>query len=256
MGVEMGEVAAPAAGEADFFADLMIEIDQQYAFAALASRRCAKHACGAGADNDCVKYSAHGAGETRVRGEYYDLAVCNSSATTGQMTNQEYNERTTMDVTTLYWIGAIALVLIGIAGTVLPGLPGTPLVFGGLLLAAWIDDFSRVGVIPLVVLGILTVFSFAVDIIGAMLGAKRVGASKYAIIGAALGTLFGMFAGIIGLVIGPLIGAVVGELMAKRNLQNAGKVGVATWIGILIATAVKLALVFAMVGIFVTAYFF
>lgn len=161
-----------------------------------------------------------------------------------------------MDVTTLYWIGAIALVLIGIAGTVLPGLPGTPLVFGGLLLAAWIDDFSRVGVIPLVVLGVLTVFSFAFDIIGAMLGAKRVGASKHAIIGAALGTLFGMFAGIIGLLIGPLIGAVVGEFMAKRNLQNAGKVGVATWIGILIATAVKLALVFAMVGIFLTAYFF
>lgn len=161
-----------------------------------------------------------------------------------------------MDVTTFYWIAAVALVAIGIAGTVLPGLPGTPLVFGGLLLAAWIDDFARVGVVPLVALGVLTVFSFAIDIIGAMLGAKRVGASKHAIIGAALGTLFGMFAGIIGLIIGPLIGAVVGELLAKRNLQHAGKVGIATWIGILIATAVKLALVFAMVGIFVTAYFF
>ena len=161
-----------------------------------------------------------------------------------------------MEPTTFYWIAAIALVLIGIAGTVLPGLPGTPLVFGGLLLAAWIDDFSRVGVWPLVVLGVLTLFSFAIDIIGAMLGAKRVGASKQAVIGAALGTLFGMFAGLIGLIIGPLIGAVVGELMAKRDIGHAGKVGVATWIGLLIATAVKLALVFAMVGIFVTAYFF
>lgn len=161
-----------------------------------------------------------------------------------------------MDVSTFYWIAAVALVGIGIAGTVLPGLPGTPLVFGGLLMAAWIDDFSRVGVIPLVVLGVLTVFSFAIDIIGAVLGAKRVGASKQAIIGAALGTLFGLFAGIVGLIVGPLIGAVVGELMAKRNLQHAGRVGIATWIGILIATAVKLALVFAMVGIFITAYFF
>lgn len=161
-----------------------------------------------------------------------------------------------MEPTTFYWIAAVALVLIGIAGTVLPGLPGTPLVFGGLLLAAWIDDFSRVGVWPLVALGALTLFSFAIDIIGAMLGAKRVGASKQAVIGAALGTLFGMFAGLIGLIIGPLIGAVVGELMAKRDIGHAGKVGVATWIGLLIATAVKLALVFAMVGIFVTAYFF
>lgn len=161
-----------------------------------------------------------------------------------------------MDVNTFYWVAAVALVLIGIAGTILPGLPGTPLVFGGLLLAAWIDGFERVGAITLIVLGVLTVFSFAIDIIGAMLGAKRVGASKQAIIGAALGTLFGLFAGIVGLIIGPLLGAVIGELMAKRDLQHAGKVGVATWIGILIATAIKLALVFAMVGIFITAYFF
>lgn len=160
-----------------------------------------------------------------------------------------------MDPTTFYWIAAIVLIVIGMFGTVLPGLPGTPLVFGGLLLAAWIDDFARVGPITLTVLGVLTFFSLIIDILGAMLGAKRVGASKQAIIGAALGTLFGLFAGIIGLVVGPLIGAVAGELMAKRDIQHAGKVGVATWIGILIATAVKLALVFAMVGIFVFAYF-
>lgn len=161
-----------------------------------------------------------------------------------------------MEPSTFYWIAAIVLIVIGIFGTVLPGLPGTPLVFGGLLLAAWIDDFARVGPITLTILGVLTLFSLVIDILGAMLGAKRVGASKQAVIGAALGTLFGMFAGILGLIIGPLIGAVVGELIAKRNLQHAGKVGVATWIGILIATAVKLALVFGMVGIFVTAYFF
>ncbi len=161
-----------------------------------------------------------------------------------------------MDATTWYWIAASLLVVIGLFGTVLPGLPGTPLVFGGLLLAAWIDDFARVGPIPLAILGVLTLFSLVIDILGAMLGAKKVGASKQAIIGAALGTLFGLFAGIIGLIIGPLIGAVAGELMAKRDIQHAGKVGVATWIGILIATALKLALVFIMVGIFITAYFF
>lgn len=161
-----------------------------------------------------------------------------------------------MDATIWYWIAASLLVVIGLFGTVLPGLPGTPLVFGGLLLAAWIDDFARVGPIPLAILGVLTLFSLVIDILGAMLGAKKVGASKQAIIGAALGTLFGLFAGIIGLIIGPLIGAVAGELMAKRDIQHAGKVGVATWIGILIATALKLALVFIMVGIFITAYFF
>lgn len=75
-GVEIGEVAAPAARNPDFFTDLVVMIDQQHAFAALARRRCAKHACGAGADNDCVKCAAlTGTGETRVRGEYYDLGV-------------------------------------------------------------------------------------------------------------------------------------------------------------------------------------
>ena len=161
-----------------------------------------------------------------------------------------------MEPNTFYWIAAVALILVGISGTILPGIPGTPLVFAGFLLAAWIDDFARVGPIPLAILGVLTLFSLVIDILGAMLGAKKVGASKQAVIGAALGTLFGLFAGIIGLIIGPLIGAMAGELMAKRDIQHAGKVGVATWIGILIATALKLALVFIMVGIFVTAYFF
>lgn len=161
-----------------------------------------------------------------------------------------------MDNLTLYWIISGVLVVLGILGTVLPGLPGAPLVFGGLLLAAWVDDFSRVGIVTLVVLGVLTLFSLAVDVIGAALGAKRVGASRYAIVGAALGTLFGMFAGFIGLVIGPLVGAVGGELLARRDVVNAGKVGLATWIGVLIATAVKLAVSFAMVGIFVMVYLF
>ena len=82
-----------------------------------------------------------------------------------------------MEPTTLYYLLAVLLVLVGIAGTILPALPGLPLVFAGMLLAAWAGDFQQVGVPMLVVLGLLTVFSLAVDFWATALGAKRVGAS-------------------------------------------------------------------------------
>jgi uncharacterized protein YqgC (DUF456 family) len=152
------------------------------------------------------------------------------------------------------WITAFILIGVGVAGTVLPALPGAPLVFGGLLLAAWIDDFHRVGALPLTVLGLLTLLTVAVDIIAAILGARRVGASRAGVIGAALGTVLGLFLGLMGLVFGPFLGALLGELSARRGMFAAGQVAFATWIALLIAVVVKLAVVFAMIGIFVLAW--
>jgi uncharacterized protein len=149
---------------------------------------------------------------------------------------------------------AILLVIVGLAGTILPALPGVPLIFGGLLLIAYQDGFNKVGVITLVILGILTVFAVAIDYIAAMLGAKRVGASKLAIIGATVGTLAGLFFGFIGLILGPFIGAAAGEFIARQDAIQAGKVGLATWLGIVIGVAAKLGIAFLMVGIFVTKY--
>lgn len=158
-------------------------------------------------------------------------------------------------MTTALWILAVLLVLIGLAGTVLPALPGTAFVFGGLWLAAWLEDFTKVGGITIVVLGVLTALSFAVDFFASALGAQRYGAGRGAVIGAALGTLAGLPLGLFGLIAGPFIGAVVGELATRRDLLQAGRAGVGAWIGFLVGTALKLALAFAMVGIFVFAYF-
>jgi len=83
-----------------------------------------------------------------------------------------------------------------------------------------------------------------------------VGASKLAIVGAAIGTVVGVFTGLWGLLFMPLIGAAIGEFVAQRDLRRAGKVGLATWIGLLLGTAAKVAIVFAMVGIFVAALVF
>ena len=156
-------------------------------------------------------------------------------------------------MTVLLWIVAIVLIVIGIVGTVVPAVPGVTLMFAGMVLGAWIDDFTRVRVWVLVVLGVLAALAWIVDFAAAALGAKRVGASARAIFGAAVGTIAGIFTGLWGLLFMPLVGAAIGEYSAQRDLRRAGKVGVATWIGLLLGTAVKIAIVFAMVGIFVTA---
>jgi uncharacterized protein YqgC (DUF456 family) len=156
-------------------------------------------------------------------------------------------------VTIVLWIVAIALIAIGIVGTVVPALPGVTLMFAGMALGAWIDDFTRVPGWVLVVLGVLTAIAWVVDFAAGALGAKRAGASGRAVVGAAVGTLVGIFTGLWGLLFMPLVGAAIGEYSAQRDLRRAGKVGVATWIGLLLGAAVKIAIVFAMVGIFVTA---
>jgi uncharacterized protein YqgC (DUF456 family) len=156
-------------------------------------------------------------------------------------------------MTAILWAVAIALILIGAAGTLLPALPGATLVFGGIVLAAWIDGFARIPVWVLVLLGVLTAMAWIVDHAAAALGAKRAGASRLAIVGAVVGTFAGIFTGLWGLLFMPLAGAAIGEFVAQRDARRAGKVGVATWIGLLLGTAAKVAIVFAMIGIFVFA---
>jgi uncharacterized protein YqgC (DUF456 family) len=152
------------------------------------------------------------------------------------------------------WVASVVLVLAGLAGTVLPALPGPPLIFGGLLLAAWIHDFQRVGYVVIAVLGALTLLTIVLDVIAAMFGAKRVGATRAGVVGSALGTLFGLFFGFFGLVFGPLVGALIGELSARRSVLSAGRVAAGTWIALLVAVVVKLAVAFAMIGLFIFAY--
>jgi len=156
-------------------------------------------------------------------------------------------------VNALLWIIALALIAIGVAGTILPAIPGVTLVFLGMLLGAWIDDFARIPVWLVAIFALLTAVAWAVDYFAAAAGAKRAGASKLAVIGAMVGTVAGIFTGFVGLLFMPLVGAAVGEFIAQRDLRRAGTVGVATWLGLLVGTAIKVAILFAMIGAFVAA---
>jgi hypothetical protein len=158
-----------------------------------------------------------------------------------------------MDI--LLWVLASVLVIVGFAGILLPALPGTVLIFVGLLIAAWADGFSRVGIGTLVLIAMIGAASYAVDFVAAALGARHVGASRRAVVGAALGTILGLFFGLPGLLLGPLVGAVLGELSARRDLGRAGRIGLAAWVGFIIGTAVKVALAFSMLAIFLAALF-
>ena len=154
----------------------------------------------------------------------------------------------------VFWLAALALVLVGIAGTILPAIPGVPCVFLGLILGAAADDFERVGWPSLIVLAFLTLVAIVVDFVAGVLGAKRVHASPLAIAGAVIGSFVGLFFGFPGLILGPFLGAGLGEWLVLRDLRRAGKVGLATWLAMLVAGAAKIAIVGAMLGIFALAW--
>lgn len=157
--------------------------------------------------------------------------------------------------TIFLWVLCVALILGGLVGTVLPLLPGTVLVWGGLVLGAWIDDFTRVSLTTVSVISALALLAWALDYVAGLIGAKRVGASKQALIGAAAGTLLGLFMGLLGVLFMPLLGAAVGEYLAQKDQKRAAQVGLATWVGIMVGLIAKVVLAFIMVGIFLAAFF-
>ncbi len=155
---------------------------------------------------------------------------------------------------TLWYVLAAVLVVVGLAGTVLPVIPGALLIFAGLFIAAWADGFTHVGLVGLTIIGVLGALSIVADFFGTILGAKRVGASAQALVGAALGGLVGLLFGIPGLILGPFVGAVAGELIATRKMMLAGKVGLGTWVGLLVASVLKVVIACLMISTFAAFY--
>lgn len=152
-----------------------------------------------------------------------------------------------------FWLLSVALIAIGLAGTVLPALPGTALILMGIVLGAWIDDFTVVGLGSVAAVTVLAVLAWVLDYVAALLGARKAGASKQALIGAALGTVAGIFMGLVGVLFMPLVGAALGEYLARRDEQRAVDVGIATWLGLMAGLLAKVVLAFVMIGVYLTA---
>jgi uncharacterized protein YqgC (DUF456 family) len=161
-----------------------------------------------------------------------------------------------MDMSILLWILAALLVVAGVAGLVLPALPGAPVLFAGLVVAAWAEGFAYVGTGTIVLLAVLAALTYAADFAAGAFGAKRFGASPRAVTGALIGGLVGLFFGIPGVLLGPFIGAVIGELSVRRDVSAATRAGLGASLGLVLAAAAKIALAFTMLGVFAVARFF
>jgi uncharacterized protein YqgC (DUF456 family) len=97
------------------------------------------------------------------------------------------------------------------------------------------------------------VLAWVLDYVAGLLGAHKAGASRQALVGAALGTVAGLFMGLVGVLFMPLVGAAVGEYLARRDHGQALKVGTATWLGMMVGMLAKVVLAFVMVGVFAVA---
>ena len=155
----------------------------------------------------------------------------------------------------ILWILAGALVAAGVVGLVLPVVPGPPMIFAGMVLAAWAEGFVHVGGVTLAVLAILALIASSIDFLAGAFGAKHFGASRRAMIGALAGAFVGLFFGIPGIIAGPFIGAVIGELTAHKNVMDASLAGAGAWLGMVVGAAAKVAIGFVMIGVFLLVRF-
>ena len=161
---------------------------------------------------------------------------------------QEYKTRDALITYGLYAVSFV-LILVGLAGTIIPALPGIPMIFAGGWLIAYLEDYQFFGWGTLIALGVLTVISLIIDWVSQTMGAQKAGATKLGLTGAFVGTIVGIPFGLVGIFLFPVIGAFVGEMIGHRDMRKAGKVSWATWIGMIAGIAAKLAIAFIMIGI-------
>lgn len=143
-------------------------------------------------------------------------------------------------------IAAAAAVLLGIAGTIVPALPGLPLVWLGILVCAVATGFEAVGTEFVIVTLIVTFATEAADYYAKAYAARRFGAGRAGAWGAAIGAVAGLFFFPIGLLIGPFAGAAVAELWTGQSLADAVRAGLGGVVGTLGFIPVKFAIAVVM----------
>jgi uncharacterized protein YqgC (DUF456 family) len=142
------------------------------------------------------------------------------------------------------------LMAAGLIGAVVPFIPGTPLIFAGAVIYAIATDFTTIGAGRLTVLAVLALAGWAVEHLAGVLGARRAGGGRAAIIGAIVGTVVGLAFAPLGLLLGPIAGAIAGELLSGRDPAGSVRTGVGTAVGLLVGVAAHFAFALTMVALF------
>ncbi len=155
----------------------------------------------------------------------------------------------------LYVLGVLSL-LVGLAGIVLPGLPGSLFLVGGVFLVAWAGHFSVVGWGTVLFAAAVGLAIMAVDWLAGLMGAKAFGASRWAVLGAGVGLVAGLFLGLPGVLLGPAVGAFAFELAKDPDLKQAARSGLGALLGFLVGTVLKVAFAFFLLGVLALAFVF
>ncbi len=150
-----------------------------------------------------------------------------------------------------WWVVTIVLFAVGLIGTIAPVLPGTTIILAAAVIhRIMLGPDKSIGWRTIIVLVLLTLATYAIDILGGYFGAKYFGATKWGTFGAIVGALVGLFFGILGLFVGPVIGAIAGEFIAGKRMIDAGRAGWGSLLGNLGAMLGKLVIGLAMIAIF------
>lgn len=146
---------------------------------------------------------------------------------------------------------AFVFFLVGITGTLLPALPGVPLVFVGMVVYGLVTGFATLDVRFYVIQGAATVLALVIDYAATAYGTRRYGGSTAAILGGTVGILVGPFVlGPLGIVLGPFLGALVGEMLKGKRPEEAFRAAVGTLVGLVGSTLVKLIIEAGMIAWF------
>ena len=152
---------------------------------------------------------------------------------------------------TLVNVVVAILMLAGVVGAILPFLPGAPLIFAGALLHAVATDFTPIGPGRLAILAAIGVLGWALEHVASVVGARRAGGSRAAVVGAMLGMLVGVMVAPIGLLLGPIVGAIAGELLSGRAPRASVRAGIGAALGALTGVVAHFTLALVMVALFV-----
>ena len=153
-----------------------------------------------------------------------------------------------------WWLLTIVLFAVGLIGTIAPVLPGTTIILGGAIIhRIMLGPDRSIGWQTIIVLVLLTLATYALDVLAGYFGAKYFGATKWGTLGAIVGAIVGLFFGLIGLFVAPVIGAIVGEVVAGKRMIDAGRAGWGSFLGNIGAMLVKLIIALAMIIIFLIA---